>query len=152
MLLFWRHWELFFIMCLVYHLIFRMLHILHIFKVFKTILLIDCFKICKIFILVLFRSRSVVWVSILLSIVYVAILSLICINTVIGVYGAVRYGNEIEGSISLNLPKDETLSITSQLLMSAALVLTIGLVFQYFMGTLWNHLEHKILERNHSIS
>ena len=52
----------------------------------------------------------------------------------------------------LNLPKDEALSITSQFLMSAALVLMIGIIFQYFMGILWNHLEHRISEKRHKIS
>lgn len=86
------------------------------------------------------------------GIAYVAIIFLTSINTLIGVSGAMRYGNETKGSVSLNLPKDEALSITSQLLMSISIVLTFGLVFQYFMGILWNHLEHRIIQKRHNIS
>lgn len=84
------------------------------------------------------------------SILNFSMATLIFLYTNMGLFGYVRYGEEIEGSITLNLPQDDALSITAQSLMSVALLLSIGIVFQSFMGVLWKKIVHWFPDDRHN--
>ena len=77
-----------------------------------------------------------------LSILNISMLTLISSYVIMGLFGFVRYGDAVEGSITLNLPDNEILSLAAQSLMSIALLFSIGISFQGFMGVMWNKIGH----------
>lgn len=85
------------------------------------------------------------------GILNVAVLVLILIYGFIGFFGFTKYGEDIHESISLNLPQKQPLSLLGQSLMSLALLLTIGLVYQFFMDILWKRLEHRVSKNHHNL-
>ena len=85
-----------------------------------------------------------------LSILNFSIFTLILSYVVMGLFGFVRYGESVEGSITLNLPKNEVLSLTAQSLMSIALLFSIGISFQGFCGVMWNKVGHWF-PKNHNV-
>ena len=84
------------------------------------------------------------------SILNFSMATLIFLYTNMGIFGFVRYGYITEGSITLNLPQDDALSITAQSLMSVALLLSIGIVFQSFIPVLWKKIVHKFPADRHN--
>ena len=81
----------------------------------------------------------------------VAVFVIILIYGFIGFIGYSKYGENIHESISLNLPQKQPLSLLAQCLMSLALLLTIGLIYQFFMDIVWKRFEHRISKSNHNL-
>ena len=85
------------------------------------------------------------------SILNFAMATLIFLYVVMGFFGFVKYGEFLEGSITLNLPQEDALSLTAQVLMSIALLFSIGIVFQSFMGVLWKKIVHWFPDDKHNL-
>ncbi|XP_070495587.1 proton-coupled amino acid transporter-like protein pathetic [Chironomus tepperi] len=78
------------------------------------------------------------------SVLLIAMITVCVMYTVLGFLGYVRFGSEIQGSITLNLPTDEWPAITGQVLIGIAILFTFGLQFYIPMEILMKKLESKI--------
>lgn len=85
------------------------------------------------------------------SILLIAMGFVTVLYTLTGLLGYIRFGNDIRGSITLNLPKDELLAITGQVLIAFAMLFTFGLQFYVPMDILLRKIEHKI-QKSRNIS
>jgi solute carrier family 36 (proton-coupled amino acid transporter) len=63
----------------------------------------------------------------------------------------VRYGDEIEASITLNIPESDWLALTGQVLIGLAILFTFGLQFYIPMDILLKKIEHRI-SKNRNVS
>lgn len=87
-----------------------------------------------------------------LGISNVAVIFLLTLYVFFGICGYLKYGDAVKESISLNLPKNEVLSLLAQSLMSIALLSCIGIVFQYFIDILWSKVHHRIPNEKHNLA
>lgn len=78
------------------------------------------------------------------SILLIAMITITVMYFFMGLFGFIRFGDEIQGSITLNLPTDEWSAIMGQVLIGLAILLTIGLKFYIAMDILLKKLENKI--------
>lgn len=62
-----------------------------------------------------------------------------------------RYGDEIEASITLNIPESDWLALTGQVLIGLAILFTFGLQFYIPMDILLKKIEHRI-SKNRNVS
>lgn len=85
------------------------------------------------------------------SILLIAMGFVTVLYTLTGLLGYIRFGNEIRGSITLNLPTDEWLAVIGQLLIALAMLFTFGLQFYVPMDVLLRKIEHKI-QKSRNIS
>lgn len=76
---------------------------------------------------------------------------LIFLYTTMGFFGFARFGNEINGSITLNLPENDPLSLSIQWMMSTALLCSMGILFQIGMSGLWKKIVHLFPDDKHNI-
>ncbi len=70
------------------------------------------------------------------SVLLIAMVSVTAMYTVLGFLGFIRFGDEIRGSITLNLPTDEWPAVTGQILIGIAILFTFGLQFYIPMDIL----------------
>jgi len=63
------------------------------------------------------------------SVLMIAMITVTVMYTVLGFLGYIRFGSEIQGSITLNLPTDEWPAILAQVLIGVAILFTFGLQF-----------------------
>uniref|UniRef100_A0A0K8UWL5 Proton-coupled amino acid transporter 1 n=1 Tax=Bactrocera latifrons TaxID=174628 RepID=A0A0K8UWL5_BACLA len=75
----------------------------------------------------------------------------VVLYAVIGFLGYVRYGDAVQGSITLNLQEGDALADTAKLLMAVAIQFTYGLQFYVPNDILWKMIAHKFNEKNHNI-
>lgn len=85
------------------------------------------------------------------SILLIAMGFVTVLYTVIGLLGYIRFGDEIRGSITLNLPSEEWIALTGQVLIGLAILFTFGLQFFVPMDILLRKIEHK-MTRSRNIS
>lgn len=78
------------------------------------------------------------------SVLLIAMIVVTVMYTIMGVLGFIRFGDEIRGSITLNLPTDEWAAITGQVLIGVAILFTFGLQFYIPMDILLKKLENRI--------
>jgi solute carrier family 36 (proton-coupled amino acid transporter) len=78
------------------------------------------------------------------SVLLIAMTVVIVMYTVLGFLGFVRFGEEIRGSITLNLPTDEWPAVTGQVLIGIAILFTFGLQFYIPMEILMKKIENRI--------
>lgn len=78
------------------------------------------------------------------SVLLIAMITVTVMYTIIGLLGFIRFGDDIRGSITLNLPTDEVAAITGQVLIGVAILFTFGLQFYIPMDILLKKLENRI--------
>lgn len=78
--------------------------------------------------------------------------TVITLYAVIGFFGYVRYGELSAGSVTLNLPTEDTLAKVAQLLIALAILFTFGLQFYVPMDILWRKIHDKIPKNKHNMS
>lgn len=78
------------------------------------------------------------------SVLLIAMVVVTVMYTVLGFLGFVRFGDEIRGSITLNLPTDDPIAITGQVLIGIAILFTFGLQFYIPMEILLKKIENRI--------
>ncbi|XP_062565546.1 proton-coupled amino acid transporter-like protein CG1139 isoform X2 [Armigeres subalbatus] len=71
---------------------------------------------------------------------------------IVGFFGYATYGEDTKGSVTLNLPTDELLAKSTQILAAFAILLTLGLYYYVPMEILWKKIGHKIPERRHNVA
>ncbi|XP_059475418.1 proton-coupled amino acid transporter-like protein pathetic [Neocloeon triangulifer] len=75
-----------------------------------------------------------------------AMAMIVSIYALVGFMGYLKYGDEVEGSISLNLPEGEIPAQTAQIMLAAAVAFTYPLQFYCAMEFTWPSLD-KFLQR-----
>lgn len=85
------------------------------------------------------------------SVLLIAMVVVTILYTVMGFLGYIRFGDDIRGSITLNLPTDEWAAIVGQVLIGFAILFTFGLQFYIPMEILVKKLENR-LGKNRNIS
>jgi proton-coupled amino acid transporter len=78
------------------------------------------------------------------SVLLIAMFFVTVMYAVLGFLGFVRFGDEIRGSITLNLPTDKWYAVTGQVLIGIAILLTFGLQFYIPMDILLKKIENRI--------
>lgn len=78
------------------------------------------------------------------SVLLISMIVVTVLYTIMGLLGFIRFGDEIRGSITLNLPTDEWAAITGQILIGLAILFTFGLQFYIPMEILLKKIENKI--------
>ncbi|XP_058462013.1 proton-coupled amino acid transporter-like protein CG1139 [Malaya genurostris] len=71
---------------------------------------------------------------------------------VTGFFGYALYGPDTKGSVTLNLPNEEILAKSTQLLAALAILLTTGLYYYVPMEILWLKIGHKIPARKENLA
>ncbi|XP_053667934.1 proton-coupled amino acid transporter-like protein CG1139 [Anopheles marshallii] len=67
----------------------------------------------------------------------------------IGVVGYLRYGDKIQGSITLNFPQEENLAMVIQILSAVAILFSIGIFFYVPMETIWRRIHKRVPQKWH---
>ncbi|OWF52908.1 proton-coupled amino acid transporter 2-like [Mizuhopecten yessoensis] len=75
----------------------------------------------------------------------------VCLYTAMGFYGYLKYGDQAEGSITLNLPGKNWLFTTVNLMYAMAIFISYGLQFYVVVRIIWPALEAKISSRKAKI-
>ncbi|XP_065368522.1 proton-coupled amino acid transporter-like protein CG1139 [Calliphora vicina] len=81
-----------------------------------------------------------------------AMITVVSLYAIIGFFGYIRFGKEVRGSITLNLPDGAPLADAAKLLMAIAILFTYGLQFYVPNDILWKKISHKFDPKNHNIS
>ncbi|XP_060064424.1 proton-coupled amino acid transporter 1-like [Ylistrum balloti] len=75
----------------------------------------------------------------------------VCLYTAMGFYGYLKYGEEAEGSITLNLPSKNWLFISVNLMYAIAIFISYGLQLYVVVRIIWPAIEAKISSRKMKI-
>uniref|UniRef100_A0A182YF88 Amino acid transporter transmembrane domain-containing protein n=1 Tax=Anopheles stephensi TaxID=30069 RepID=A0A182YF88_ANOST len=67
----------------------------------------------------------------------------------IGVVGYLRYGDKIQGSITLNFPQEEDLAMVIQILSAVAILFSIGIFFYVPIETVWRRVHERVPPKWH---
>ncbi|CAH4036571.1 unnamed protein product [Pieris brassicae] len=70
---------------------------------------------------------------------------------VMGIFGYMKYGEEVLGSITLNLPQDENLALTAKVLVAIAVFFTYGLQMYAPMDILWLRIGSRVGQKYHNL-
>ncbi|KAG6458122.1 hypothetical protein O3G_MSEX010685 [Manduca sexta] len=82
----------------------------------------------------------------------IAMTIVISLYGIVGFFGYIKYGDDVRGSVTLNLPADDFLSQSAKILMALAILFTYSLQFYVPMEMIWRQLHNKISVRYHNIS
>ncbi|CAK1551551.1 unnamed protein product [Leptosia nina] len=82
----------------------------------------------------------------------VAMTVVIALYGIVGFFGYIKFGDEVRGSVTLNLPQDEMLAQSAKILMALAILFTYSLQFYVPMEMIWRQLHQKIAVRYHNIT
>ncbi|XP_039746103.1 proton-coupled amino acid transporter-like protein CG1139 [Pararge aegeria] len=69
---------------------------------------------------------------------------------VVGLFGYLKYGDEVLGSITLNLPENEALALAAKILVALAVFFTYFLQMYAPMDIMWTRLKDRISVRFHN--
>lgn len=76
----------------------------------------------------------------------------VVMSTVMGIFGYARFGNDIKGSITLNLPSDEIPALIVQILISIAILFSTMLMLYAAIEVIYQRWGHKIPNDKENIS
>ncbi|KAJ0179144.1 hypothetical protein K1T71_004856 [Dendrolimus kikuchii] len=82
----------------------------------------------------------------------IAMTIVISLYGLVGFFGYIKYGDEVRGSVTLNLPQDELLAQSAKILMALAILFTYSLQFYVPMEMIWRQIHTKISVRYHNIT
>ncbi|XP_063705086.1 proton-coupled amino acid transporter-like protein pathetic [Culicoides brevitarsis] len=80
-----------------------------------------------------------------------AMFTVIILYASLGFLGYVRFGDEVKGSVTLNLPADDLLSQIAQYLIATAILFTFGLQFYIPMDILMKKIKDKLPKNNRGL-
>lgn len=67
----------------------------------------------------------------------------------VGFSGYLKFGDEVRGSLTLNLPQDEVLAQTAKILVACVMLLSFALVYYVPVDVVWRKVHDKIPARGH---
>jgi proton-coupled amino acid transporter len=67
--------------------------------------------------------------------------------TFIGFFSYLRYGDDIQSSVTLNLPMEETAALSAKIFIGLGVLLSFGFIFYISMQTIWTRIEDDIKGR-----
>ncbi|XP_068627928.1 proton-coupled amino acid transporter-like protein pathetic [Battus philenor] len=70
---------------------------------------------------------------------------------VIGLFGYIKYGEDVKGSITLNLPQDEILALTAKIMVAIAVYFTYCLQMYAPMEIIWTRTKASMRQKLHNI-
>ncbi|GBP80155.1 Proton-coupled amino acid transporter-like protein CG1139 [Eumeta japonica] len=70
----------------------------------------------------------------------------------VGFLGYYKYGDQVRGSLTLNLPQEEKLAQTAKILVALVLMLSYALIYYVPVDVVWRKLRHRIPQKRHRIS
>ncbi|CAK1578029.1 unnamed protein product [Parnassius mnemosyne] len=82
----------------------------------------------------------------------VAMTIVIGLYGLVGFFGYIKYGDDVRGSVTLNLPQDELMAQSAKLLMALAILFTYSLQFYVPMEMIWRQIHNKIPVKYHNIT
>ncbi|XP_055586977.1 proton-coupled amino acid transporter-like protein CG1139 [Uranotaenia lowii] len=85
-----------------------------------------------------------------LGVVNGAIFFITVLYNITGFFGYGVFGADVQGSVTLNLPQDDLLAKSTQILAAGAILLTTGLYYYVPMEILWRKIGHRIPEKWHN--
>ncbi|KAJ0179147.1 hypothetical protein K1T71_004859 [Dendrolimus kikuchii] len=71
---------------------------------------------------------------------------------IVGVFGYLKYGDAVLGSITLNLPQNEVLALIAKVLIATAVFFTYCLQMYAPMDIIWTRLSNNVSPRYHNVS
>uniref|UniRef100_A0A336MRI7 CSON000253 protein n=1 Tax=Culicoides sonorensis TaxID=179676 RepID=A0A336MRI7_CULSO len=80
-----------------------------------------------------------------------AMFTVIALYSSLGFFGYVRFGDDVKGSVTLNLPAEDLLSQIAQYLIALAILFTFGLQFYIPMDILMKKIKDKLPKNNQSL-
>ncbi|CAG9134605.1 unnamed protein product [Plutella xylostella] len=82
----------------------------------------------------------------------VAMTIVISLYGLVGFFGYIKYGDDVRGSVTLNLPQDEIPAQAAKILMAVAILFTYTLQFYVPMEMIWRQLGDKVSARYHNVT
>lgn len=64
--------------------------------------------------------------------------------SLVGFFSYVKYGDQIKGSVTLNLPMEHSAALTAKIFIGIAVLFSFGLIFHICMETLWARFGSKV--------
>ncbi|XP_038213692.1 proton-coupled amino acid transporter-like protein pathetic [Zerene cesonia] len=71
---------------------------------------------------------------------------------VVGLFGYIKYGEEVLGSITLNLPQEDGLALTAKILVAVAVFFTYCLQMYAPMDILWSRISSRVSQNYHNLA
>ncbi|XP_030031989.2 proton-coupled amino acid transporter-like protein CG1139 isoform X1 [Manduca sexta] len=71
---------------------------------------------------------------------------------IVGIFGYLKYGNTVQGSVTLNLPQGEILALVAKVLVATAVFFTYCLQMYAPMDIIWTRLRGNFSKRYHNVS
>ncbi|KAJ2950822.1 hypothetical protein O0L34_g9093 [Tuta absoluta] len=82
----------------------------------------------------------------------VAMTIVISLYGIVGFFGYIKYGDDVRGSVTLNLPQDDIFAQIAKILMALAILFTYSLQFYVPMEMIWRQIHDKIQVRFHNFA
>lgn len=79
----------------------------------------------------------------------IAMTAVVALYAFVGFCGYLSFGEDVRGSLTLNLPKDEILAQTAKILVACVMVLSYALVFYVPVDVVWRRIQDRIPAKNH---
>ncbi|XP_013161764.1 PREDICTED: proton-coupled amino acid transporter 4-like isoform X1 [Papilio xuthus] len=70
---------------------------------------------------------------------------------VVGMFGYLKYGDDVKGSITINLPQDEILALTAKVMVATAVYFTYCLQMYAPMDIIWSRIKDSMKQKFHNI-
>ncbi|XP_055592555.1 proton-coupled amino acid transporter-like protein CG1139 [Uranotaenia lowii] len=87
-----------------------------------------------------------------LGVINSAISFLTILYSIMGFVGYAQYGEEVKGSVTLNLPSNSTLAESTRVLSATAMIVTLGLSFYVPMQIVWEQVKQRFSPKHHNLA
>nr|XP_032512254.1 proton-coupled amino acid transporter-like protein pathetic isoform X2 [Danaus plexippus plexippus] len=81
----------------------------------------------------------------------IAMSAVVALFAFVGFTGYLSFGEDVRGSLTLNLPHDEILAQVAKILVACVMLLSYALIFYVPLEILWKRIKNKFHENNHRI-
>ncbi|CAG4987914.1 unnamed protein product [Parnassius apollo] len=79
----------------------------------------------------------------------IAMSAVVLLYGFVGFCGYLNFGEEVRGSLTLNLPQDEILAQLAKILVACVMILSFALVYYVPVDVVWRRIQDKIPARGH---
>lgn len=81
----------------------------------------------------------------------IAMMIVVSLYGIFGFFGYLKFGDDVKGSVTLNLPEDDLIAQLAKILMALSIYFTYALQFYVPMEIIWKKLHVKICEKYHNL-